>query len=407
MILRALIIAWRNVLRHRRRGITTIAAMTIGIGTVIAVRGLMNSTQQAERDTVILGRYGALQVFAKGYRKAMKARPLATTIEDSNELRNKIKAVTGVAGLAPRLTFIGVLQRKDASQAQENYVTVLAIDPALERNVSPKLFDWVTSGHFFSEDSEAAFLATDPSLGGMGTEYFLSALSSKVPGNHQQLTLTGRINKALPGDNDIAIVPLAVGQQLTGLENHVTSYAVAVTDQNDLRAVKDRLSAVLGDKYEVAAWWELFPFIEDLQRVGRSFFDIVTLVFLCILLVDIANALLSRVMERRAEIGTMLATGIPARFVLLVFTFEGTMLAILGALSGAILGTVGVAIMHLLGVPCTIPGSDASFLLRPIIFLDQIAKVLTWSVIGGVFASLSPALRAARLHPIEALRDAS
>lgn len=404
MFIKAWTIAWRNVLRHRRRSVATLAAMILGIGIVISVRGLMNSTQQAERDSVILGRYGALQIFAKGYRSGMKARPLAKTIDDSADLRSKIMSVQGVRGVAPRLNFVGAFR---GETGKLHYSSVIALDPISEELVSPKLFQWVTAGNFFTDTASNSFLTTRTDLDKLGSTYKLSAVTNKTPSQTQNLKLDGRINKAIPGESDIAIMPLTTAQKTLRMHGELTSYVVSVSDQDQLPVIKDRLASVLGEKYEVAAWWDLFPFIDDLQKVGRSFFDIVTMVFLIILLVAVANTLLSRVMERRAEIGTMSATGISAHFILLMFTLEGVFLALIGASAGAIVGIVGVVLMHIIGVPFSLPGGEATFVLRPTIFPEQIFKVILWAIAGSLVASIWPALKGARLKPMDALRDVS
>nr|WP_256578256.1 ABC transporter permease [Pseudomonas sp. PIC25] len=110
--------------------------------------------------------------------------------------------------------------------------------------------------------------------------------------------------------------------------------------------------------------------------------------------VGILTIMTTTVGERTAEIGLLRAIGASPRQVLGLFLAEATLLSLAGGVLG--LGAMGLLLLALhLGVPA-LPLS-----LQPLFLL--LALVL--SALIGILAGLAPARRAARLHPVEALRD--
>jgi ABC-type antimicrobial peptide transport system permease subunit len=105
----------------------------------------------------------------------------------------------------------------------------------------------------------------------------------------------------------------------------------------------------------------------------------------------LAVTLLS-VRERHAEIGLRLAVGALPRHVMLQFLAEAMMIALLGAVSGLLLGGIGITLGHwALGWQMQITGLNTLYtMLIP----------LALAVLAGAY----PAMRAARLDPIRALR---
>jgi len=105
----------------------------------------------------------------------------------------------------------------------------------------------------------------------------------------------------------------------------------------------------------------------------------------------LAVTLLS-VRERHAEIGLRLAVGALPRHVMLQFLAEAVMIALLGAVSGLLLGGIGITLGHwALGWQMQITGLNTLYtMLIP----------LALAVLAGAY----PAMRAARLDPIRALR---
>jgi putative ABC transport system permease protein len=108
--------------------------------------------------------------------------------------------------------------------------------------------------------------------------------------------------------------------------------------------------------------------------------------------IGIMNVMLVSVTERTREVGVRLAVGARARDIILQFMLEAMLISIGG-------GVLGVAI-GILSIPLAASLNSGMALLAP----GSIPLALAVSILVGILFGIYPALRAARLDPIEALR---
>jgi putative ABC transport system permease protein len=110
--------------------------------------------------------------------------------------------------------------------------------------------------------------------------------------------------------------------------------------------------------------------------------------------IGIMNIMLASITERIREIGTCKAIGASPTAIFLQVLVEGTVLALLGGLLGVGVSFGLVAILEYVS-----PGANA-----PVVTWAPILVAVGFSLAVGVVASLIPAIKAARLAPIAALR---
>ena len=109
--------------------------------------------------------------------------------------------------------------------------------------------------------------------------------------------------------------------------------------------------------------------------------------------IGVMNILLVSVRERRREIGLMKAIGATARQVGMLFLMEAVCYALLGGLLGIM---TGMGMIRVFGAWI---GLNASLRVE-----TAVPAVLAAGVLGMVFG-VAPALRAAGMQPVEALRE--
>ncbi len=122
---------------------------------------------------------------------------------------------------------------------------------------------------------------------------------------------------------------------------------------------------------------------------------LITAIALVIGVLGVLNTMMMSVSERTREIGTLRALGWPRGLVLRVILAEGILLSVLGGLVGLGLGV--------LGTEALVRWFQGEY-LQALYETSTFAKGMAVALVVGLLAALYPALRAANLSPVEALR---
>lgn len=407
-----LAIAVRNVARNRRRSLVTLAAVLVGVTAVLVLRGFTFGFVRLMVEDVVLGKTGALQVHKKGYLENQESLPLDLAMPYGGELVARMRAVPGVKGVSGRIAFSGLVSN---GVAQTMFLG-RGVDVATEREAVPRAGFDVAAGGRRLEPSDAAaalvgielassFGAHPPGQGEGGTDRLtLSSSSPQGRANSLDVAVVGLTQSSLPFENKrVLTVPLALAQELLGLDGQVTEYAVAVDDLAQLDPVAARLRATLGEGYEVHTWPELQPFVRDVIVRQQLVLGLIGLILFVIILTGIVNTMLMSVFERVREIGTMLAVGVRRRQVLRLFLLEAGVLGLLGGLAGVALGWSIVALIGRRGLEMNLLSAGHS-LLRPELPWTFAAGALAVALVAALLAAAYPAVKASRLQPVDALR---
>ncbi|MGZ9082307.1 MAG: ABC transporter permease [Rhodoplanes sp.] len=153
------------------------------------------------------------------------------------------------------------------------------------------------------------------------------------------------------------------------------------------------LAATFGDTINVKNMDEVLRTKESSAGALASLVALIAAVSLVVGGIGIMNIMLVSVIERTREIGIRVAVGARQRDILAQFLSEATALSFMGGAAGVVLGIVGGAII-------------SHFARWPfIVSVGSIILALGVSVGIGVLFGYYPALRAARLNPIDALRS--
>lgn len=228
--------------------------------------------------------------------------------------------------------------------------------------------------------------------------------SLNLPGlDGVQSSVSGVLMPTESADDTFIFLPLDDAQRLFRHTNELTHILVRLSDPNRLESVvSDLRGCGAGMHMNVVPLANLFRTIQSLVNSTRWFLASATLVALLAAGAGVSATLLIAVTERTREIGVLRALGASRADIFRLFWLE----TILICLAGSIIGVItAFCLMH----------SVESWVRVRLPFTPD-GKIMTWewwtsaacvilSIVLGNAAAMLPALRAARLPPIRAIRD--
>ena len=398
-------IAFRNVLRNRRRSIITFSAVFLALGVMVGLRGFLNGMQATIRESIILGQTGALQVHRKGFLKSVNTSSLDLDLPTDAAFMGRILGVKGVKAATARIAFGGIANANDTSAV----ALFSAIDPEQETLVCPRRLEMISSGQTLAQAGPEAGIFTPELAANLGIKLGQQAtlLINDKEGVMNALDLNfvgvyGQPGLPLP-EKKIGYVPLLYAQKLLRMEGRATEIAIAVNNLDDAGKLKPVLQAAVGPEYEVVTWLDVAASVEEAIASQNAVLSLIATIFLFIALLGIANTMLMSVLERTREIGTMMSVGVRRRQILSLFLLEAALLGLLGGLLGAAAGCTFVFYYGHAGITFKFPGMLAPLHIYPTITTGYVLFVLTLAAGGAALAALWPSVRASRMRPVEAL----
>jgi lipoprotein-releasing system permease protein len=236
-------------------------------------------------------------------------------------------------------------------------------------------------------------LASDLGVG-VGEKMRITAAS----GSSQTLTIAGIFDLGNKSANQrVTYVTLRTAQSLLGLVGGVSSIDVNLRDLYAAETIAQSFRSSYG--LEVDSWIKTNEqFFNAIRTQTMANLAIRFFVGLSVAL-GIASVLVVSVVQRSKEIGILRAMGASRAQILRVFLTQGAVVGLAGSLVGSALGAGFVLLWRLLARnPDGTPFFHVP--LQPGLF--AIAAVL--ATLTGILAALVPALRAARLDPVVAIR---
>ena len=396
--------AFGNLTINKLRTGLAVLGIVIGIGSVIALISLGQSSQKAIENQIQSLGSNLLTVIpgaqSTGGVRGASGGSTTLTLDDALSMKSSTE-VPDVSDVSPE--YSSRAQVVAAASNANTQVTGVYPQYAAIHKVT------MASGVFISEtdvNSLARVAVIGPTT---ATNLFgdaVSALGQTIRVNGQMLQVVGvTVSKGGTGFNnpdDAMYVPLSTAMKVLFGATHVSTISVEAKSSDVMTAAQDEVGYFLLKRHNIenpaSADFTIFSqndILNTASSVTGTFTALLGGVAAISLLVGgigIMNIMLVTVTERTREIGLRKALGAKRRIIITQFLIEATLLTALGGLFGMCLG---IAISYLLSVLLNLP-----FTISPT------SVVLAIGVSGGIGILFGwyPARKAAALEPIETLR---
>lgn len=400
-------LAWRNLWRNARRTVITMSALALGCAGIIGLHSYRESTYAIIVRDITEGLIGHLQVHGQGYQEAPA---ISTVVKDPVQVEAALAGAlpgakaerrvmgAGLAGAGDQSSPVMIVGLEPSSNGDRNLHTV-----ASGRDLSPSAAKEVLLGRDLARD-----LAVKP-----GAELVLVSQAADGSVANDRYTVVGTFTSPSAELDQVAVVlHLKDAQDFFALGDGVTMVVVRLpegADREDVTAPTAALRSALDLKtLEALSWGEILPEFKSTMKTKRQGQRIVDLIVFLIVGLGVFNAMTMSTFERTREFGVMGALGTRPRRLLALIITEALLQGVLAFAVGALLGT---AVLYSIGTVdlSSVMQGDVMGARMP----SHIDLAVEWRAVknaatvafGTVLAGgVVPAVRAARLRPVEAMR---
>lgn len=385
----------KSLTRQQIRSFLTLAGVVIGIAAIVCLLSIGAGLTLAVNDQ--FEKMGTNIVYLIG------SNPLSgsgESIEFTNEDISWAENISGVDYTLPLYIAAGTMQ----ANGEKTSISIMSAD--IDKAEIFKKFGYfdVSEGRTIeSEDSQGILVSKK-----LAEDAFDKDLTAKkiVTINGEQFRIVG-IQKQLEqvvGDQDPANM---VMMTLTAFDRIVPdkkpSYVMIVTlSREDNESVAEELTDHFEEKYGERAVYvytseQILEQVNSLYSIITFFLVGISVIALIVGGVGIMNAMVTSVIEKTKEIGIMKALGASNFIILMIFVVEAALIGLIG-------GAIGTIIGYGLSQIIAFIGTQAGFILLGVINVEITLIGLGFSTIVGIISGFFPALNAANMDPIEALR---
>jgi lipoprotein-releasing system permease protein len=400
---------WITALRFLKEGrmqtIFILTAVAIGVAVIVFMSAMLSSLQANFLKRVLTTQPHIQLVppdeVARSLRPPVPGHIAASiiqrpaqrirSIDQWQKIRLQLSEWPEIVTVSPTMSASALAVRGNSSRS----ITLTGIDPEVYFKIV-RIPDYIVAGQprVSTEDILIGIeLAKDLGVA-LGDKINVTAAN----GASRILTITGIFDLGNKGANQRStFVALRTAQTLSKLVGGVTTIDLTVNDIYAAETIARAVQAATG--VEADSWIKTNAQFFTAVNAQQSSNTLIRLFVALSVAFGIASVLVVSVIQRSKDIGILRAMGTSQGQVLRVFLLQGGLLGFFGSILGAAAGGLGLVVWH--AYMRQADGSEIfPLLLEPSLFVNAVLV----AALTGVAAAAVPALRAAKLDPVEAIR---
>lgn len=461
-------LALRNLLRNRRRSLTTLSAMVVGLVSMLIFGGYARNAILATQ-TGYVQYHGHLQIQHKGYFLYGSGNPVAYGISDYQRIIDAVKndpvLQPMLVVVTPNLRLNGIAGNFSNGGSKGVVAAGVVVD---DQNKMRKWDDYGSMSYappiaLAGTPSDSAVIGTGvarllqlcaplklkdcPSAEEIGATDSVSGNASAAPDNIAALSALEQASSApRAGDTHIELLAASVrgapnvtslnvlraenwgvkeiddslivmhldqAQRLVfgGAAPQVTAIQIQLAHTAQIPAARARLEQLLATHFkgmplEILDYETLTPIYKQIIQFFDSMFGFISILIYVIVLFTVGNTMSTAVVERTTEIGTLRAIGQRRGGIRSLFVCEGVLLGLIGAVAGIVIALPIAYLINHSGLTWAPPGYSYEYPVMVRVWGDN--QLMFGTAISlavvTVLSAWWPANRAAKLNIVDALR---
>lgn len=405
----SLVTAWQSLYTNKLRSALTMLGIVIGVSAVVF---LVSFGKGHEANiTAIFETMGADAIYittSTDMAQGMSGATGSLTLEDAEALADASRAPS-IANVAPMIEkMANVVRGNEAS-----IVDIIGVTPEVRHIVSYP----VANGVFISEDdvrrrTSVVLLGNKTASDLFGTNDPLGE-SIRISGRYFEVigVLEAKGGFIATADNFVMIPLTTMQSKIIGETSPrgrpVQTIGIRAVSTEQVDSAKEEAISILrqrhnlreyeDDDFDIMDMREILKQMKQVLGIFQIFLGSVGAISLVVGGIGIMNIMLVSVAERTREIGIRKAVGAKRRDITRQFLVESAALSVSGGVIGIIMAFIGIFLATRIEV--------GGYAIKAPISIDIVIIALTVAIATGLASGLYPAFKAARLEPIESLRQ--
>jgi putative ABC transport system permease protein len=391
-------LAWRNILRNKRRTVFTVSMMTFGYVLFSFFIALGDGAYSNIINQFINARTGEYQVHKGDYLEHPK---LYKTISHYKKTIQKIEAKSEVKGVAPRIHG-GALA---FNQNKTVGATVWGVDFNKEAKLTtlPKR---ITSGELPKSYGEVIIGKKVAKVLGLKLDEELILISSGADGSiaNDKYIVKGIIAPEEGGQDDFMVyMSLDSAQEFFSMWGQVHSLMI----RTNLK-LEEMRKISLGEDLTLSSWKEVEADFYKAMLADKKGDEIGRYIIMFLVAIGVLNTVLMSILERTKEFGVLKAIGTRPLMIFNLIILETVFIALISIVFGIVIAYGVNSYFALYGISFEKPieyGGMVFDTMRAVVDLHVFISPIGTVLISAILVSLYPAYKAARVIPVEAMHE--
>jgi ABC-type lipoprotein release transport system permease subunit len=331
-------------------------------------------------------------------------------LENTDELIKAISKSKYVAAVSSRLKITAMISSAETASG----VIINGVVPADEKVLS-NLHTKIIDGEFFTENKSNEIVISqklaDKLKLGIKSKLVLTfqdAEGNIVSDNYKICGIYSTTNKMY--DEMHVFVKKSHLSSICGYNENISQeIAVLLKDNENLSLAEAEIKEIAGSEIMVRTWKEISPDLGMMTDMMAQYSGYILMIILMALAFGIINTMLMAILERKKELGMMMAIGMNKAKIRAMIAWETVFLTITGTVVGMAIAQILVSYFGNVGIDLTMyaEGFEAvgyEAILYPELNTSFYIQVVVLTIFTALFAAIFPIRRAIKMNPAEVLR---